>query len=248
MIQKKDLKVCKKEIIINQETISQNGEDIFIREILNTIGIKKGIIVDVGSWDGWHLSNVALLLRDGFGGVLIEGDKSKINKSKERWKDRNDIYHFEQFVDLEENSLNLILDSVSIPHNFEVLNIDIDSFDFWIWKSIKYKPKIVCIEYNGHRVDYDVTIPYNLNWQYNSNSDNYGASPKSLFRLGKHKGYDLVSISKHNLIFCDVEYSHMFETFSKISPSWIKNTFDVRPWGHRKKMPDNHFVFNPEVK
>ena len=31
MVQKKDLKVCKKELIINQETISQNGEDIFIR-------------------------------------------------------------------------------------------------------------------------------------------------------------------------------------------------------------------------
>jgi len=64
-------------------------------------------------------------------------------------------------------------------------------------------------------------------------------------------------IQKKDLKVCKKELIINQETISQngedvfireISPSWIKNTFDVRPWGHRKKMPDNHFVFNPEVK
>jgi hypothetical protein len=167
--------------------------------------------------------------------------------SQERWRGRDDVVHFNQLVDLEEKSLNKILEQAKVSKNFEVLNIDIDSYEFWIWKNLKFKPKIVCIEFNGHRLDYDVTIPYDKNWNYSSNKDNYGASPTALFRLGNHKGYSLVSISKHNLIFCDSKYSHLFETFSQIDPSWMKETFNMKPWSTRIKMDDSYFVFSPEI-
>lgn len=39
------------------------------------------------------------------------------------------------------------LKQTDIPNDFELLSIDIDSYDYQVWKSLKvYKPKIVIIE------------------------------------------------------------------------------------------------------
>ena len=48
------------------------------------------------------------------------------------------------------NSLDNILSSKKIPIDFDILSIDIDSFDLEIWESLKnYSPKIVIIEINS---------------------------------------------------------------------------------------------------
>jgi hypothetical protein len=48
------------------------------------------------------------------------------------------------------NSLDNILSRTIIPHDFELLSIDIDGFDYQVWKSLeKYQPKIVIIEINS---------------------------------------------------------------------------------------------------
>lgn len=48
------------------------------------------------------------------------------------------------------NSLDALLKNTAIPHHFEVLSIDIDSYDSWVWESLTtYNPKIVIIEVNS---------------------------------------------------------------------------------------------------
>ena len=47
------------------------------------------------------------------------------------------------------NSLDNILSKTKIPRNFDVLSIDIDGNDYFVWENLKeYQPKIVCIEFN----------------------------------------------------------------------------------------------------
>ena len=42
------------------------------------------------------------------------------------------------------------MSDTEIPINFDILSIDVDSYDYQIWKSVeKYKPKIVIIEINS---------------------------------------------------------------------------------------------------
>jgi len=231
-----------------EDSIAGMGEDIVIKKMLSEMQISTGWVVDVGSWDGWHLSNVGLLLQEGFGGILIEVDGQRVERSKERWSNRNDIIHHQKLVDLEENTLDRVFAESETPIDFDVLNIDIDSYEFWIWKSVSYKPKIVCIEHNGNIIDVDATIPYLDNWKYNSSTDNYGSSAQALYRLAIHKGYALVSASRHNLIFCDTKYSHLFETFDQIDASWFKSVLGINPHQGRIRMPDSYFVFNPEVE
>ena len=59
---------------------SQNGEDGVLEEIFKRLGIKIGWFVDVGAWDGEHLSNTFKLLeREGWWGVGIEVDEGRYN-------------------------------------------------------------------------------------------------------------------------------------------------------------------------
>lgn len=248
-----DLRKCLKreQPEIWQNTISQNAEDITIKTIINEIEISDSdkVAIDVGSWDGLHLSNIYNLLAiDSWGGILIEGDLGKLEVSKNRFANRSDIHHFHGFVNREENDINTILAHYNCPEEFGIFNLDIDSFDFWIWKDLTYKPKIVCVEHNGNILDDDKVVPYDTSWVYSNRQDNYGASAKSLLRLGNHKGYSLVAASKHNLIFVRNDLAEKFEVISEIDVPWFRENFGIAKTStFRQHMPPEYFQYNPPV-
>jgi hypothetical protein len=76
----------------------------------------------------------------------------------------------------------------------DLLSIDIDGNDYWVWKAINViSPRVVVIEYNAKfPPDYEWIMKYNEKhiWQ---GDDEHGASLKSLELLGKIKGYQLVA-------------------------------------------------------
>ena len=71
---------------------SQNGEDGIISEILKRLNLdqKELWYVEFGAWDGIHLSNTfALVQRNNWNAVYIEGDKNKYNdllKTSQKYK------------------------------------------------------------------------------------------------------------------------------------------------------------------
>jgi hypothetical protein len=80
-----------------------------------------------------------------------------------------------------------------IDKKIDLLSIDIDGNDYWIWKTIKcIDPRVVVIEYNAK-------FPPTHEWimKYDAKhiwcgDDEHGASLKSLELLGKNMGYQLV--------------------------------------------------------
>ena len=75
----------------------------------------------------------------------------------------------------------------------DLLSIDIDGNDYYVWKAISsISPRVVVIEYNAlYPADVDFLIPYEADavWDLSSYS---GVSLKMLERLGETKGYSLV--------------------------------------------------------
>lgn len=84
-----------------------------------------------------------------------------------------------------ESKLDHLLTRTPVPLDFDLLSIDIDSYDYEVWNSlVRYKPKVVIIESNS------VLPPGVL--QLHSPPRHYGASFSSLVELGQKKGYRLV--------------------------------------------------------
>ncbi len=171
---------------------SQNGEDGIIIEILRRsrlLGKKTKWACEFGAWDGIKGSNTFNLIKNyKFNGVYIEGDKKKFNLLTKTSKKFKSIVPINLFVSHKRKSnftLEKILKKTKIPKNFEVLSIDIDSYDLDIWESLKhYHPQVVIIEINSG------IKPGIL--QKNSHKKK-GNSFTSTVKVGLKKGYFLVS-------------------------------------------------------
>ncbi len=84
-----------------------------------------------------------------------------------------------------ENRLDHLLARTPLPADFDLLSIDIDSYDYEVWNSLtNYRPRIVVIECN-------TVLPPGIR-QLHSPPKHNGASFSSLVELGRAKGYQLV--------------------------------------------------------
>ncbi len=138
---------------------SQNGEDGVLGEICNRLGLldiqmSPGWCVEFGAWDGKHLSNTFLLVETHqWNAVYIEGDPKRFQElvaTSHRYPTIIPICSFITPDEHSPNNLAKILSGTPIPNDFDILSIDIDSFDLDIWEQFrKYKPKIVVIEINS---------------------------------------------------------------------------------------------------
>ena len=129
---------------------SQNGEDGCVQAILVKLGIASGWVCEFGAWDGIHLSNTFALIEKGFKGVLIEGDKTRFQDLKKLVDRFPNIIPICSYVDPRldsKHTLDEILQRTDCPKDFVLLSIDIDSYDYQVWKSfMNYKPQVVIIE------------------------------------------------------------------------------------------------------
>jgi len=80
-----------------------------------------------------------------------------------------------------------------VPKNFDLLSIDIDYNDYWVWNAIvDYFPRVVVIEYNSSIPPTESrVVPYDPNAKWDG-TNYFGASLLALTNLGLSKGYDLV--------------------------------------------------------
>lgn len=167
---------------------SQNGEDGIVTELLKRLNINNGWVCEFGAWDGIFLSNTFNLVEQGFNAVFIEGDVNKYNdllKTTTQWNNISPINAFVDYND-NQNSLDNLLKKTNIPIDFDILSIDIDSYDYQVWKSLKiYKPKIVIIEINS-------SVNTDNNYHIHEPNKYEGTGFKPTFDLGIEKGYKFV--------------------------------------------------------
>ena len=180
---------------LKNKKYSQNGEDGILEEIFKRLKIDKGYFVDVGAWDGKYLSNTYLFVEKGWEGLEIEGNPKYISKMHKLLPFNIKIYsHY-----IEPDKLDYILGYYDAPRRFDLLSIDIDTYDYWIWKNLTiYRPKVVIIESNSMEGLYIQPPQFDFKGKK-------GASPLALRDLGRRKGYTEVFFNG-NLIFVDNKY------------------------------------------
>ncbi|WYD80838.1 MAG: hypothetical protein V8K32_00280 [Candidatus Electrothrix gigas] len=168
---------------------SQAGEDGIIEYLCARLGIQSGWCVEFGAWDGKHLSNTWNLIQNGWSGVLIEGNKEKAESLNALYVKNPSVYTICAYVGFDEsdqNGLDALLSATPTPKKFELLSIDIDGNDWYVWNAMKnYQPAVVIIEANS-------SIPASVSKVHPVNSGG-GASARALVELARCKGYELVA-------------------------------------------------------
>jgi hypothetical protein len=163
---------------------SQGGEDGVLARLFEKIGVGNRYFVEFGACDGLHLSNTAnLRLQHGWAGLLLEGSD----------RADGDLVKRER-VDAE--NVESLFARYSVPEEFDLLSIDIDGNDYWVWKAItSYSPRVVIVEYNPFfRPMTAKTIAYDPGheWDKRRYAAYHGASLAAFHKLAHEKGYALV--------------------------------------------------------
>ncbi len=191
----------------SKKIYSQFGEDGILLEILNRLKNKNldRWCVEFGAKDGISYSNTYNLIKHyNYNAVLIEGDKKYFKKLSKNLPQKK-IVKINKFVNFSgHNNLDEILGSTVIPKNFDILSIDIDGCDYYIFESLtNYKPKIVCIEFN-HLIPNSVEFVQKKDFKIKQ-----GSSAKSLIKLAVKKNYKLAGSTFSNLFFIDKDYFNL---------------------------------------
>lgn len=165
--------------IVEGSVYSQKGQDGVLGLIFSQLGIKKGTFVEFGARDGVELSNTAhLRLNKGWRGLLMDTEPLSPIVEKEFITARNINHIFAMYKVFE----------------LDLLCVDVDGNDLYIWEAINLKPKVVVIEYNSKfRYDESYAIEYNPEHKWEGD-DYYGASLLALKKIGERKGYTLVYV------------------------------------------------------
>lgn len=177
---------------LSQSLYAQGTEEAILARIMARIAPLTRYCVDIGASDGLRNSNTALLLREqGWQGLLVEGSEYRFGRLQTHYGGAKQVSLRQDWV--QPGSVQGLLAEAKVPAEFDLLSIDIDGNDYWIWQAIEaYRPRIVVIEYNPY-------YPPPERWVMRFNPDHawdgstyYGASLESLYHLGKSKGYELV--------------------------------------------------------
>lgn len=171
---------------------SQNDEDGILYEIFRRIGIKKHSFVEFGVGNGLE-NNSLYLLKQGWLGLWIEGSAQNIQYIRDKFSKTlvaGQLSLIEAFVT--RDNINSLIQSV-FSDEIDLLSIDIDGNDYYIWEAINViSPRVVCIEYNSKFVPpIKWAIEYNPEHIWDG-SDYQGASLAALVELSVQKGYQLV--------------------------------------------------------
>lgn len=165
---------------------AQSGEDRIAARIFKQIGVTNRFAVEFGAADGRRKSNTKYFRDRGWSSRLF--DVQPLDPEVQQ-------------ATMTAENVNAIFAEAGIPQEFDLLSIDIDGNDLWVWKALTYRPRVVIIEYNPKFGPFKSrTVPYDPA-RFWDGTIYYGASVLALTRLGAEKGYDLVASTRSNLIF-----------------------------------------------
>jgi len=191
---------------------SQFGEDGVIEQIFEIIEPGPMFCVEFGAYDGIINSNMRnLILNHGWSSYQIEGNPDRAAQLAKNYKDHPNVKTQHAWV--WPGNVEILFEEAGVPKDLDLLVIDIDSNDYYVWRAIRdFRPKVVMIEMNAFFPPPQLMVIDYHPMNYWDGTYYIGASIQSLYELGKKKGYELIyQLSKGpNVIFVDEKYIDRF--------------------------------------
>lgn len=126
---------------------SQNGEDGVLVEILNRIGVAGRYFVEFGIQDGTEGNCVYLADVLGWSGLFLEADEQDFARVSRKYAGTAVATRRELVT---ADRIDEIFAAAGVPAEPDVLSIDIDGNDLYVWDALTaHRPRVVVIEYNG---------------------------------------------------------------------------------------------------
>lgn len=186
---------------------SQFDEDGILLYIFSLIGFTNRKVVEVCAGNGEECNTANLIINHSCHGLLFDGNKENVEHGVKFYSQNPATMYYPPIFKnawITKDNINTLLEEEKFTGEIDLLSLDIDGNDYWVWKNLTaINPRVFVCECHTIIPDnLSVTIPYNENFNYKSN-DNYhkefrSASPLAMINLSKEKGYRLIAVNKYN--------------------------------------------------
>lgn len=187
---------------------SQFEEDGKLLYILALTGMRTKRFVEIGSDDGINSNCANLAFNFGYYGLFLDGNAKALKRGEAFYKKYPHPYMYTPkftCARVTAENVNQLVQAAGLEGEIDVLSIDIDGNDYWIWKALHVvQPMVVVIETHVELGMRNIVVPYDPNYFFPGKHPVYhGASPVAMVNLAKSKGYRLVGANDlgFNFIF-----------------------------------------------
>jgi len=178
------------------KVFSQFGDDGIIQYLARNLDLRHKTFVEFGVDDYMESNTRFLLQKDNWSGFIMDGSSHNMQKLKSApffWK--HDLTAEAVFI-TRENIRGLLQQHTRRWPGLDLLHIDLDGNDYWVWQEIDLNPTIVIMEYNStFGVERAITVPYSADFQRSQahySNLYWGTSLRALHALATRKGYDFI--------------------------------------------------------
>ena len=233
---------------------SQCGEDGILHYIFSLIGTTNKQCVELCAGSGLECVSANLILNHGWFALLVDGDEKNVRKGLEFFSTHADGKVMgPRFLKrwISDNSVNAILKEASFSGEIDLLTIDMDGLDYWVWDAItEINPRVVVVEFmpwlgrepittardenfttewiplfeNGNQTDKttEEELPDDLSF-FSRWTLHGGASLAAYNKLAKRKGYCLVGANGQGFNAFFIRNDIAQELFPEVSESTCFN-------------------------
>jgi hypothetical protein len=182
---------------------SQHDEDGILLYILAAIGMGRRRSVEIGTGDATECNTANLLLNHGWHGLLVDGNAAALRRAARFFHLAKDTTTFPPVLRpaaVTAEGVNDLIRDAGFDGEVDLLSLDIDGVDWWVWKALDcVRPRVVIVETPTiWGPDRAVTVPYDAGFRRSPrHPDFYGASLAAYVKLGREKRMRLVGVSKY---------------------------------------------------
>lgn len=207
---------------------SKHGTDGILAYIFSKIGVTNRTFVEMGVETGRECNTANLSLNFGWNGLLIDANEEWIKSARAFYAEKlgnrsGNVKAVASFVSAE--NINQTLKDSGLTGEIDLLSIDIDGNDYWVWQAVNaINPRVVVLEYNPALGLRSLTIKYDPKHRYNPHRVHplyFGASLVAITKLAKKKGYALMACDSYGQDAFFVREDVAKNKFIELSPEEV---------------------------
>jgi hypothetical protein len=189
------------------KSFSQTDEDGILLYIFSIIGAANMTCVEICAGTGIECNTANLLINHGWHGLLVDGNEVAVKTGQAFYQQNPSTKVYPPvFVHswITRGNVNEVLSKNGFEGEIDLLSIDLDGVDYWIWDAIEViRPRVVAVEYQDIiGPDRSLTVPYSDDFNAyvypkTSGMPNFcGASLPAFVKLARKNGYRLVGCNR----------------------------------------------------
>ena len=220
---------------VGYRVFSEVDEDGLLLFLFAALGMKTRTFVDIGAGgvNGSNTANLAIYF--GWHGLLIDADENRMREGQRFYRQLGDTRHYPPksvCARVTRENVNEIIRSAGFEGEVDLLSIDIDGNDYWVWDALEcIQPRVVIIETHPDFAYRNIIVPYDPSYVYpGRHPDYHGASPVAMVRLAHLKGYRLVGSNRYGYNTIYAKTSEGVDVIPEVSVETVLR----HPWAQER--------------